>query len=101
MPKKPELEKEDSSNHHTALHAFAEQLARELPAARLRGLLPIEEPGWLAVLKSWIGKRFLELGARLTADLEQVNARRVKRTTDVALQALGGAGKEEPPGTLG
>ncbi len=97
MPKKPELEKEDSSNHHTALHAFAEELARELPAERLKGLLPIEEAGWLAMLKSWVGKLFLGLGARLTADLEQVNARRVKRTTDVALHALGGAGTEEPP----
>jgi phospholipase C len=93
MPPRPDLEKEDTSNHHIALHAFAEDLAQRLPPGGVEGVPALAEPGLLAKGKFWLGKRLLRFGAGLTRELEQIRADRVKRTTELALRTLSGGEK--------
>jgi len=87
MPERPDLEKEDSSNHHAALHAFAAYLAVGGDAATTKAIkLAAQGAGILVNSKAKVGKWMLELGNYLTRDLERQNKEKVRLTTDVALR---------------
>ena len=89
MPERPDLEKADSSNHHEALHAFAEYLAEKEDAATAIFIKELAQgAGWWVSRKADLGKLFLRYGAALTKDLEQQRKQRVMTTTRVALRQL-------------
>jgi phospholipase C len=89
MPDRPDLEKEDSSSHHEALHAFAAYLAEGEDAATTILIKELAKGAsvWVRA-KAAIGKLMLRLGAALTKDLEQQRKKRVTATTQVALKQL-------------
>jgi phospholipase C len=89
MPERPDLEQEDSSNHHEALHAFAEYLAEkeDVATAILIKELAKGASTWVKA-KAEFGKIMLRFGAALTKDLEQQRKRRVMVTTQVAMKQL-------------
>src|ERR1700730_2651205 len=89
MPDRPDLEKEDSSSHHEALHAFAAYLAEGEDAATTILIKELAKgaSAWVRA-KAAIGKLMLRLGAALTKDLEQQRKKRVTATTQVALKQL-------------
>jgi hypothetical protein len=89
VPPRPDLEKEDSSNHHSALQKFAEFLAEAEDAGSTEAIkLLASTASWWAQAKAYIGKMFLGAGARLTRELEQYRKKKVATTTRVALQRL-------------
>jgi phospholipase C len=87
MPERPDLEKEDSSKHHEALHAFAAYLAEKEDAATAALIKNLAEGAnvWVR-LKAEIGKAMLRMGAALTKDLARHETRRVAITTQVAFK---------------
>jgi len=87
MPDRPDLEQEDSSDHHEALHAFAEYLAEQtdLAAAALIRDLAKGESTWVKA-KAELGQVMLRIGAALTKDRDQSRKRRVRVTTQVAMK---------------
>lgn len=89
IPPRPDLEREDSSNHHTALEKFAEYLAAGEDAGSTEAVkLLASTASWWAKTKAEIGKTFLWTGARLTRDLEQYNKAKVSITVEVAFKRL-------------
>jgi phospholipase C len=89
MPERPDLEKEDSSDHHTALHAFAAYLAEEKDAATAEAIrVAARGAGVWSKSKAKVGKWLLKFGNYLTRDLEKLNKEKVRLTTDVALRPL-------------
>lgn len=89
MPDRPDLEKEDSSTHHDALHIFAQYLARANDATQTVLLAQlVEAAGWWVRFKAAIGKFMLRIGAAMTKDLEKFRQKRVARTTAVAFRVL-------------
>jgi phospholipase C len=89
IPERPDLEKEDSSRHHEALHAFAEFLAEKEDAATASLIQELAKGAstW-ARAKAELGKVMLRLGTALTKDLETQRKRRVLATTQVAMKQL-------------
>lgn len=89
MPERPDLEKEDSSDHHKALHAFAAYLAEEKDSATAEAIrvLAASAGAW-SKSKAEAGKLLLRLGNYLARDLEKQNKENVRLTTDVALRPL-------------
>lgn len=92
MPKKPELENEDKSRHHDAIHAFAHYLAtteavvtETLVADIVRGA-----GAWMR-LKAWFGKALQELGRWLSTDLDKQRKRKIAATADVATEQISDA----------
>jgi phospholipase C len=85
IPENPDLEKQDSSRHHEALHAFAEYLAEEedMATADLIRELAKGADFWVKS-KAELGKLMLRLGSRLTKDFDEFRRRRVELTTKVA-----------------
>jgi phospholipase C len=91
MPDRPDLEKEDSSNHHEALHVFAEYLARQTDAAEGALITELAKGAGLWVrTKAKVGKLMLRVGAAMTKDFENFHKRRVTTTTEVAFRVLRG-----------
>jgi phospholipase C len=89
VPPRPDLEKEDSSNHHSALEKFAEYLARAEDAGSAEAVeLLASSASWWAQTKAEIGKSFLWAGAHMTRELEQYRKEKVATTTRVALKRL-------------
>jgi hypothetical protein len=89
IPERPDLEQEDSSNHHEALHAFAAFLAEreDDAAAALIKDLADGASTWVRA-KAELGKVMSRLGTALTKDLEAQRKRRVMVTTQVAMKQL-------------
>jgi phospholipase C len=89
IPPRPDLEKEDSSNHQTALQKFAEYLAKTEDAGSAEAIkLLASSASWWARTKAAIGKTCLWTGAQLTRELEQYRKEKVATTTRVALKRL-------------
>jgi phospholipase C len=89
MPERPDLEKEDSSDHHEALHAFAAYLSEKEDAAIAEAIrVAAQAAGIWSKSKSNLGKWMLRFGNYLTKDLEKQNKEKVRLTTDVALRRL-------------
>jgi phospholipase C len=89
IPLRPDLEKEDSSNHQAALVKFAEYLARTEDAGSTEAIkLLAGSASWWAQTKAEIGKTFLWAGAHLTRELEQYRKEKVATTTRVTLKRL-------------
>ena len=89
MPERPDLEKEDSSDHQQAIHAFAwflAQSAETVSADLLRELTG--DAGLWVRSKAELGKLMLRIGTALTSDLEKRRTMRIRITTDVALRQL-------------
>lgn len=89
IPERPDLEKEDASRHHEALHAFAEYLAEqrdEATAAAIRKLA--KGAGFWVKSKAELGRLLLRAGTALTKDLEKLRRERVRATTDIAMKTL-------------
>jgi phospholipase C len=87
MPERPDLEKDDSSNHHDALHAFATYLAENEDIATAEALkLAAKGAGIISETKATVGKWLLRFGNYLTEDREKRNKEMVRLTTDVALR---------------
>jgi phospholipase C len=87
MPDRPDLEKEDSSKHHEALHAFAAYLAEKEDTATAALIKDLAKgaSAWVT-LKAQVGKVMLRIGAALTKELERHETRRVAITTEVAFK---------------
>lgn len=89
IPQRPDLEKEDSSDHHQALHAFAVYLAEERDAATAELIRELAKGGgWWLRAKAALGKLFLRGGNAMTKDLEDLRRKRVVTTTQTALREL-------------
>jgi phospholipase C len=89
VPPRPDLEKEDSSSHHSALQKFAEYLAEAEDAGSTEAIkLLASTASWWMQLKAKVGKMFLWAGAYLTRELEQYRKKKVATTTRVALKRL-------------
>jgi phospholipase C len=89
IPPRPDLEKEDSSNHHAALQKFAQFLAEEEDAGTTEAIrLLASSASWLAKTKAGIGKMFLKAGQGLTQDLDRYRKEKVATTTRIALKRL-------------
>jgi phospholipase C len=89
MPDRPDLEKEDSSNHHEALHAFAAYLAETEDEATANLIKEFAKGANLWVkTKAAVGKLMMRMGSALTKGLEQQTKTRVTTTTRVALRLL-------------
>jgi phospholipase C len=89
MPDRPDLEKEDASDHHTALHAFAAFLAEKEDVTTSEAIrFAAETAGVWSKSKAAVGKWMLKLGNYLTMDLEKQNKAKVRLTTDMALRPL-------------
>jgi hypothetical protein len=89
VPAKPELEKEDASDHQKALRLFAAYL-QEQPSwlsGAIMGRIA-ERAGRWSRLKAAVGKQFIKAGTRLTSGLEEHNEERVKLITDIVLKGL-------------
>jgi phospholipase C len=89
IPERPDLEKDEPSDHQKALHAFAWYLAQGKDAATsdLIATLAKGASGWVK-LKARLGKSMLYLGTSLTRDLEEVRRKGVRATTQVALNQV-------------
>jgi len=89
MPERPDLEKEDSSDHHKALHAFAAYLSEKEDAAIADAIkVAAQAAGIWSKSKASVGKWMLKVGTYLTRELEKQNKEKVRLTTDVALRRL-------------
>jgi hypothetical protein len=89
MPERPDLEKEDSSDHHKALHAFAAFLSEKEDTAIAEAIrTAAQAAGIWSKARANVGKSLLRLGNFLTKDLEKQNKEKVRLTTDVALRRL-------------
>jgi phospholipase C len=87
MPNRPDLEQEDSSKHHEALHAFAEYLAEKEDAATATLIQDLAKgAGTWVKMKAEVGKIMLRLGAALTKDFDRQRKQRVTLTTQVAMK---------------
>jgi len=88
IPGRPDLEKEDSSDHQQALHAFASYLAEERDAATAKLIRELARGGsWWLRAKAALGKLFLR-GGNATKDLEDLRRKRVVTTTQTALREV-------------
>ena len=89
IPERPDLEKEDSSNHHEALHAFAAYLAQERDAATATLVAELAKgAGFWVKSKAELGKFMLRIGTALTKDLDELRKKRVRTTTELALRQV-------------
>ena len=89
MPERPDLEKEDSSDHQQAIHAFAWFLAQSAETVSADLLRELTGAAGLWVRsKAELGKLMLRVGTALTSDLEKRRTMRIRITTDVALRQL-------------
>lgn len=88
-PPRPELEFEDSSQHHAALDAFGEFLLGELDtvgAATIKSVARIASV--YARVKNFVGKSLIGMGSRLTKQFQKHNQLRVQMITDVILARI-------------
>ncbi len=86
---RPDLEKEDSSNHHEALHAFAAYLAQERDAATATLVAELaKSAGFWVNSKAELGKFMLRIGTALTKELDELKKKRVRTTTELALRQV-------------
>lgn len=89
-PPRPELEFEDTSEHHAALDAFGEFLLGELDDAAGSAIKRVARiASWYARGKNAVGKFLIGAGSRLTKQLQQHNQRRAQMITDVILARIG------------
>lgn len=97
IPERPDLEKEDSSNHQEALHAFAAYLAEERDSATAKLIQELARGGsfWVRS-KATLGKLMIRVGNILTKDLEKLRRKRIITTTEVAMRRLRQARPPEP-----
>jgi len=87
MPERPDLEKEDSSDHQKTLQAFSWYLAQATDKVSADLLMELSNAAGLWIRsKAWMGKLMLRMGAALTGDLEKRRAMRVRTTIDIALR---------------
>ena len=89
MPERPDLEKEDSSDHQKALQAFSWYLAQATDKVSADLLMELSNAAGLWFRsKAWMGKLMLRMGAALTGDLEKRRTKRIRTTIDIALRQL-------------
>lgn len=89
MPERPDLEKEDSSEHQKAIHAFAWFLAQAADAASANLLMELSDAAGLWVRsKAYVGKLMLRAGAALMNDLDKRRTRRISTTIEVAARQI-------------
>jgi phospholipase C len=87
---RPELEFEDSSEHHAALDAFGEHLLSELDAVGAAEIKRVAEAARVtARVKNSVGKKLIALGSRMTSEFQTHNRSRAAMITDVVLARLG------------
>ena len=89
IPERPNLEQEDSSAHHEALHAFAAYLAEKVDVAVSRRIQDLAKGASIwAKTKAGIGRLLLRIGTALTKQFDQERKQRVRLTTQVAMKQL-------------
>ena len=87
----PELEYEDSSEHHAALARFSEFLADELDPVAARALERVARTaGWWMRLKAFVGRKFIGAGAWMASDLQKHDQQRAKMITAVIMARIKG-----------
>ena len=98
VPPDPALERDDSSEHHRALQAFAYHLARQTGNVSALEEASREAGKWIRI-KSIIGNAMLSAGAKLTSDLQNSNKDKIEvtmRVVESMIQTARSAGS--PPG---
>jgi phospholipase C len=81
IPPRPELEKEDVSDHQAAIQGFARNL--ELRTNDSRFAQAQVSPGMLSRAKNSVGKKLIKAGNYLTRDYQQNQRRKVERLTNL------------------
>jgi phospholipase C len=94
VPANPDLEADDSSIHHEAIHAFAANLVDEAMGVAVQDITRVA--GWWVKFKAGIGQMLLKIGRGLSDDLGRVKRRRIDATTRVARRLIDLA--SSPPG---
>lgn len=94
IPPDPGLERQDSSNHHKALQAFAYQIARETEDPQVIEAVTREPRVWTRA-KAAIGRFFLSTGEKLTLDLRKLNSDKVDNIMQVLESVVRGARRPE------
>lgn len=89
VPPDPGLEREDSSNHHKALQAFAYHLAKETGNLAVVQRAMQKPSGWIRA-KAALGRLMLSTGAKLTSDLQRFNGQKVDDTMHVVDSMIAG-----------
>ena len=89
MPDRPDLEQEDLSAHHEALHVFAEYLAEkvDVTAARLLQDLAKGASIWVKA-KAGVGRLLQRIGTSFSKEFDQEQKRRVTLAMQVARKQL-------------
>ena len=81
IPPRPDLEREDVSDHQAAIQGFARNLEVRTRDSRFaQAHLP---PGVVCRSKNWIGKKLIKWGNNLTKDYQQNQHRKVERLTSL------------------
>lgn len=92
IPPDPVLEKDDSSLHHRALHAFAYYLAREAGDLSTADKATREPNAWMRT-KAGIGSVLMSAGALLAADFRSLQQEKANETIKIAESLIGGAAR--------
>ena len=80
VPDNPMLEREDLSEHHKALQAFAYYFANEMRDADFARLVSFEPSAWVR-FKGAVGRWLLSAGTGLNADLQHSRRARIEGMT--------------------
>lgn len=89
IPDRPDLEQEDSSFHHEAIHAFAAYLAEKVDVAAAKLIQDLAKGASLWVrAKAGVGRLLLRIGTALTKQFDKERKHRVMVTTQVAMKQL-------------
>ena len=89
MPDRPDLEQEDLSAHHEALHVFAEYLAEkvDVTAARLLQDLARGASIWVKA-KAVVGRLLQRIGTSFSKEFDQEQKQRVTLAMQVTRKQL-------------
>ncbi|HEV2990734.1 MAG TPA: alkaline phosphatase family protein [Candidatus Angelobacter sp.] len=101
IPSRPELEKQEPTEHQHAIHLFARYLEQKTGDSRYQEALGT--PGTWTRLKRNLGQALIQAGNALTREYEQLQRQKVSRLTDLTYRLANRdvtvAFPEKPPGT--
>lgn len=81
IPPRPELEKEDVSDHQAAIHGFASDLEKRTKDERFSAAHI--SPGVVSRFSNWVGKKLIQAGNYLTKPYQSNQRQKVERLTNL------------------
>jgi phospholipase C len=89
IPDNSQIEKDDTSQHHEALYAFAWYLAKGIDSGTTDLVTALTKTsGFLVESKAMLGKLMVRVGAALSKDSDDLKKKRTMVTSDVARRVL-------------